>query len=304
MKGLLKGLKQFSQKFDDKEEEMQIGLPTDVKHVAHIGWDGPSVESPSWLKEYKGGGVAQSAPLGFSGLPVEDTEKQWVSQDSARKKNIRSSDRDIPELPKSSRRPSADSPASIPSPNRDPTKSRTRRHSGKESDGSGGVSRRSKELSNDPNQVDIPKKTRRKKPKDSAQRSSKSKDKDKELSNNGESQDSLPPTSFSDPFSEPGLDNIDSMTRPPGNEVLPASKLKPFVPEGRRHSGKESDGSGGVSRRSKELSNDPNQVDIPKKTRRKKSKDSAHRSSKSKDKDKELSNNGESQDSIPPMKVQ
>ena len=29
---------------------MQIGLPTDVKHVAHIGWDGPSVNSaPSWV---------------------------------------------------------------------------------------------------------------------------------------------------------------------------------------------------------------------------------------------------------------
>ena len=30
---------------------MQIGFPTDVKHVAHIGWDGPSVNSaPSWVK--------------------------------------------------------------------------------------------------------------------------------------------------------------------------------------------------------------------------------------------------------------
>lgn len=28
---------------------MEIGLPTDVKHVAHIGWDGPSVNSPSWV---------------------------------------------------------------------------------------------------------------------------------------------------------------------------------------------------------------------------------------------------------------
>ncbi|RRT71756.1 hypothetical protein B296_00002190 [Ensete ventricosum] len=28
---------------------MQIGFPTDVKHVAHIGWDGPSVSSPSWV---------------------------------------------------------------------------------------------------------------------------------------------------------------------------------------------------------------------------------------------------------------
>lgn len=34
---------------EDKEKEMQIGFPTDVKHVAHIGWDGPSVDNPSWV---------------------------------------------------------------------------------------------------------------------------------------------------------------------------------------------------------------------------------------------------------------
>ena len=29
---------------------MEIGYPTDVKHVAHIGWDGgPSVNTPSWV---------------------------------------------------------------------------------------------------------------------------------------------------------------------------------------------------------------------------------------------------------------
>ena len=34
---------------DDKEPEMQIGKPTDVKHVAHIGWEGPSATTPSWV---------------------------------------------------------------------------------------------------------------------------------------------------------------------------------------------------------------------------------------------------------------
>lgn len=34
---------------DEKEEEIQIGFPTDVKHVAHIGWDGPSANGPSWV---------------------------------------------------------------------------------------------------------------------------------------------------------------------------------------------------------------------------------------------------------------
>ena len=79
MKGLLKGLRYISQIFgefcfliplilksamkcwngfnncnadEDKEPDMQIGFPTDVKHVAHIGWDGPSVDSPSWVLIY------------------------------------------------------------------------------------------------------------------------------------------------------------------------------------------------------------------------------------------------------------
>ncbi|RDX67796.1 CRIB domain-containing protein RIC6, partial [Mucuna pruriens] len=39
----------------EKEEEFQIGLPTDVKHVAHIGSDDPSANAPSWMTEYKGG---------------------------------------------------------------------------------------------------------------------------------------------------------------------------------------------------------------------------------------------------------
>lgn len=35
---------------DQKEPDMQIGYPTDVKHVAHIGWDGPSANNtPSWV---------------------------------------------------------------------------------------------------------------------------------------------------------------------------------------------------------------------------------------------------------------
>uniref|UniRef100_A0A803KT03 CRIB domain-containing protein n=1 Tax=Chenopodium quinoa TaxID=63459 RepID=A0A803KT03_CHEQI len=50
MKGLLKGLRYISTIFDEEQEtEMQIGFPTDVKHVAHIGWDGPTANSPSWL---------------------------------------------------------------------------------------------------------------------------------------------------------------------------------------------------------------------------------------------------------------
>ncbi|KAA3474920.1 CRIB domain-containing protein RIC7-like [Gossypium australe] len=59
MKGLLKGLRYISEIFEnEKEPEMQIGLPTDVKHVAHIGWDGPSSvnSAPSWMNEFKSDG--------------------------------------------------------------------------------------------------------------------------------------------------------------------------------------------------------------------------------------------------------
>jgi P21-Rho-binding domain len=30
---------------------MEIGFPTDVQHVAHIGWDGQNIaNNPSWVK--------------------------------------------------------------------------------------------------------------------------------------------------------------------------------------------------------------------------------------------------------------
>lgn len=28
---------------------MEIGYPTDVRHVAHIGWDSGSTNAPSWV---------------------------------------------------------------------------------------------------------------------------------------------------------------------------------------------------------------------------------------------------------------
>ncbi|KAG8483237.1 hypothetical protein CXB51_022182 [Gossypium anomalum] len=52
MNGLLKSLKYFTHMFVDKKPEMQIGPPTDVKHVAHIGMDGPSATKPSWMNEF------------------------------------------------------------------------------------------------------------------------------------------------------------------------------------------------------------------------------------------------------------
>ncbi|KAK1307311.1 hypothetical protein QJS10_CPA10g01530 [Acorus calamus] len=49
---LIRGFKNISHLFykddddeDDEEMEMEIGLPTDVDHVAHIGWDTPNIRS-------------------------------------------------------------------------------------------------------------------------------------------------------------------------------------------------------------------------------------------------------------------
>lgn len=53
MKGIYKSFKFISQIFVVKEREMEIGYPTDVKHVAHIGWNGPSGSAPSWMNEFK-----------------------------------------------------------------------------------------------------------------------------------------------------------------------------------------------------------------------------------------------------------
>ncbi|KFK28776.1 hypothetical protein AALP_AA7G046000 [Arabis alpina] len=37
-----------------KERDMEIGYPKEVKHVAHIGWEGSSSGSaPGWLSEFK-----------------------------------------------------------------------------------------------------------------------------------------------------------------------------------------------------------------------------------------------------------
>ncbi|KAI4345828.1 hypothetical protein L6164_012920 [Bauhinia variegata] len=62
VKGLLKGLRYISHIFEEeKEDEIQIGFPTDVKHVAHIGWDGPSASTPSWMQDFKSSETSSEA---------------------------------------------------------------------------------------------------------------------------------------------------------------------------------------------------------------------------------------------------
>ncbi|XP_016486484.2 CRIB domain-containing protein RIC6-like [Nicotiana tabacum] len=176
VKGLLKALG-ISQIFEgEKEAEMQIGLPTDVKHVAHIGWDGPSVESPSWMKEFKEPGKFHTAPLGPPLDPNDHPDIKYVSEDANQKyKNANSSlPDDQPEVSKTSRRHSSSETGSgsTSSPKKESKSRSSRRHTKESSDGSrssrhsrpgsggGGSDSPARDL------PDIPKKTRRKKSKE------------------------------------------------------------------------------------------------------------------------------------------
>ncbi|XP_057546960.1 CRIB domain-containing protein RIC5-like isoform X2 [Amaranthus tricolor] len=97
MKGLLRGLRYISTIFDEEQEqEMQIGFPTDVKHVAHIGWDGPTANSPSWISSFKEG----DSEGGGGGAPVNGDQ-----QNITRSRDLRPSiGIDTPPLDSPSRR--------------------------------------------------------------------------------------------------------------------------------------------------------------------------------------------------------
>lgn len=101
MKGIYKGFKYtISQFFVVKEREIEIGYPTDVKHVAHIGWDGASGTAPSWMSEFKTGPDFAATSIGNSGSGLSP----WSSQDfgaSMRQQSGSEMFRDIPssELP-------------------------------------------------------------------------------------------------------------------------------------------------------------------------------------------------------------
>ncbi|KAG2262256.1 hypothetical protein Bca52824_069335 [Brassica carinata] len=52
-KGLYqKSFKCFSDDFDGKDDEMEIGYPTNVRHVSHIGWDSSPNSAPSWVRNF------------------------------------------------------------------------------------------------------------------------------------------------------------------------------------------------------------------------------------------------------------
>ncbi|KAJ0254148.1 CRIB domain-containing protein RIC6 [Hirschfeldia incana] len=153
MKSLLKGLRYISQVFESgKEEEIEIGNPTDVKHVSHIGWDGPSAtpaSAPSWMNEFKNGGGFEYAQGGGE----DDSSMKCMSECGDRT-------RGLPKLPKSSRKAASEKG----SPTREILSDKTKRRSSKK--GTTSSSRRTKEVS-ELNECyslhEAPKKSKRKK---------------------------------------------------------------------------------------------------------------------------------------------
>ncbi|KAL1539648.1 CRIB domain-containing protein RIC6-like [Salvia divinorum] len=168
MKGIFKGFKYISQIFEEeKEDDIQIGLPTDVKHVAHIGWDGPAVDSPSWMNQFSGSPGLHSAPLGPpTGGDKGEPEIKWVSEDANTKRSNRSVD--LPDVPRSSRRNQSGDGESSPKKQRDPNKVKQRRNHSKDSVEGGSV--KSSREPSDPANPGVPdpaKRSRRKKSRDS-----------------------------------------------------------------------------------------------------------------------------------------
>ncbi|XP_039004416.1 CRIB domain-containing protein RIC10-like isoform X2 [Hibiscus syriacus] len=91
-----------------KEREMEIGYPTDVKHVAHIGWDGSSGSAPSWMNELKTDPDFTATSIANS----RDSNPTWSSQDLEQSMGCQPatemmrnlSGKDIPNIPRKHKR--------------------------------------------------------------------------------------------------------------------------------------------------------------------------------------------------------
>ncbi|CAM0946799.1 unnamed protein product [Alopecurus aequalis] len=95
MKGIFKGLRIISQMFAHKEHEMEIGFPTDVKHVAHIGL-GTSDTSPSWMNEFKSGEDMSAGSVSTAG---QSRQTSWTSTDFEPARSILPTEINFPDKP-------------------------------------------------------------------------------------------------------------------------------------------------------------------------------------------------------------
>ncbi|KAG0481806.1 hypothetical protein HPP92_009890 [Vanilla planifolia] len=94
VKSLFKGFKYITQIFVYKEQEMVIGNPTDVRHVAHVGFDSDSTNAPSWMRYYKSASDVTPASInGLTSVHSDDLghslETSWSSQDFNNKQGRR-----------------------------------------------------------------------------------------------------------------------------------------------------------------------------------------------------------------------
>ncbi|CAL0299896.1 unnamed protein product [Lupinus luteus] len=93
VKGLLRGLRYISQMFDEQEGEndIQIGFPTDVKHLAHIGCDDSQSQKPTWMTEFKGPEEISSGSVAVkSNMSREDNKDNNGKVDRGRHHSRRS----------------------------------------------------------------------------------------------------------------------------------------------------------------------------------------------------------------------
>lgn len=72
IKGIYEGIKYIFV----KEREMEIGSPTDVKHVSHIGSDDSSAGGPSWMNQFK---IEQSSSSSSPVSSITQSE-QWPTR--------------------------------------------------------------------------------------------------------------------------------------------------------------------------------------------------------------------------------
>ncbi|KAI3829775.1 hypothetical protein L1987_03903 [Smallanthus sonchifolius] len=151
VKGLLKGLRYISQVFEEeKKQEIQIGGPTDVKHVAHFGCDGSAQESPSWMRGFGIPAQCQSASSNESEAPSDGPE--WVSEDTGQRMSRRERQEKL--KPRHRRHRSVEN---APDPDSQTKSRQPRRHHTRGAEG-----RRAQ----DESLPDVPKRTRKKKPND------------------------------------------------------------------------------------------------------------------------------------------
>ncbi|KAM1829524.1 hypothetical protein ACFX1X_022691 [Malus domestica] len=123
---VLKHLNQQNGNQDDKDDDIQIGFPTDVKHVAHIGWDGPSTKStPSWMNDFKGASpeVPSTGKLTVEELASQDMHKTSLAAQELVQQN---------DIPRSRHHSTGESEGSPTKKSSDGSKKHSRRHRSKE----------------------------------------------------------------------------------------------------------------------------------------------------------------------------